>query len=88
MLYRHAIDLVRTQIELIQGNELNNDPYVSILPDIKSINSTVSKFYVQFIPICTDKKITSYEYSISIDDETSWIDVYIVEFKETILKII
>ena len=37
MLYRYAIDSVRTQIELIQGNELNNDPYVSILPDIKSI---------------------------------------------------
>ena len=82
MLYMHAIDLVRTQIELIQGNELNNDPYVSILPDIKSINSTVSKFYVQFIPICTDKKKTSYEYSISIDDETSWIDVYFVDSKK------
>jgi hypothetical protein len=82
MLYRYAIDSVRTQIELIQGNELNNDPYVSILPDIKSINSTVSEFYVQFIPICTDKKITSYEYSISIDDETSWFDVYFVNSKK------
>jgi len=53
-----------------------------ILPDIKSINSTVSEFYVQFIPICTDKKITSYEYSISIDDETSWFDVYFVNSKK------
>ena len=54
----------------------------SILPDIKSINSTVSEFYVQFIPICTDKKITSYEYLISIDDETSWFDVYFVNSKK------
>ena len=82
MLYRYAIDSVRTQIELIQCNELNNNPYVSILPDIKSINSTVSEFYVQFIPICTDEKITSYEYSISIDDETSCFDIYFVNLKK------
>jgi len=82
MLYRYAIDSVRTQIELIQGSELNNDPYVSIFPNIKSMNSTASKFYVQFIPMCTDKKTTSYEYSISIDDETSGFDVYFVDSKK------
>ena len=82
MLYRYAIDTVRNQIELIQGSELNNDPYVSILPNIKSTNSISSKFYVQFIPICTDKNTTSYEYSISIDDKTSWIDVYFVDSKK------
>jgi hypothetical protein len=82
MLYRYAIDSVRTQIELIQGSELNNDPYVSIFPNIKSMNSTTSEFYVQFIPMCTDKKTTSYEYSISIDDETSGFDVYFVDSKK------
>ena len=82
MLYRYAIDSVRTQIELIQGSELNNDPYVSIFPNIKSMNSTASEFYVQFIPMCTDKKTTSYEYSISIDDETSGFDVYFVDSKK------
>ena len=82
MLYRYAIDTVRNQIELIQGSELNNDPYISILPNVKSTNSISSNFYVQFIPICTDKNITSYEYSISIDDETSWIDVYFVDSKK------
>jgi hypothetical protein len=82
MLYRYAVDTVRNQIELIQGTELNNDPYVSILPAIKSTNSLESQFYVQFIPICTDKKITSYEYSISIDDETSGFDVYFVDSKK------
>ena len=78
MLYRYAIDTVRNQIELIQGSELNNDPYVSIFPNIKSKNSDTDNFYVQFIPICTAKSTTSYEYSISIDDETSWFDVYFV----------
>jgi len=39
-------------------------------------------FYAQFIPICTDKKVTSYEYSISIDGENSWVDVYFVDSKK------
>jgi hypothetical protein len=82
MSYRYAIDTVRNQIELIQGTELDSDTYVSIFPNIKSINSFESDFYVQFIPICTDKKITSYEYSVSIDDENSWVNVYFVDSKK------
>ena len=82
MTYRYAIDSVRNQIELIQGNELNDDPYISLFPNIKSENSVASEFYAQFIPICTDKNTTSYEYSISIDDETSWMDVYFVDSKK------
>jgi hypothetical protein len=80
--YRYAIDTVRNQIELIQGSELNADTYVSTFPNIKSTDSIESKFYVQFIPICSDKKITSYEYSISIDDKNSWFDVYFVDSKK------
>ena len=38
MLYRYAVDVVRNQIELIQGNELNNDPYIPIFSNIKSKN--------------------------------------------------
>ena len=79
MTYRYVIDTIRNQIELIQGSELNNDTYVSIFPNIKSMDSIESNFYVQFIPICSDKKITSYEYSISIDDRNSWFDVYFVD---------
>ena len=82
MSYRYAIDTVRNQIELIQGTELHSDTYVSIFPNIKSTDSIESNFYVQFIPICTDKKITSYEYSISIDDENSWFDVYFIDSKK------
>jgi len=82
MSYRYAIDSVRNQIELIQGTELHSDTYVSVFPNIKSIDSIESNFYVQFIPICTDKKITSYEYSISIDDENSWFDVYFIDSKK------
>ena len=81
MSYRYAIDSVRNQIELIQGTELHSDTYVSIFRNIKSVDSTESNFYAQFIPICTDKQITSYEYSVSIDDENSWFDVYFVDSK-------
>ena len=82
MTYRYAIDSVRTQIELIQGSKLNSDTYVSIIPNVKTINSVESNYYAQFIPICSDKKITSYEYSISIDDRNSWFDVYFVDSKK------
>ena len=81
MTYRYAIDTARNQIELIQGSELNDDTYVSTFPNIKSTNVVESNFYVQFIPICSDKTITSYEYSISIDDRNSWFDVYFVDSK-------
>ena len=60
MTYRYVIDSLRNQIELIQGSQLNSDTYVSILPNIKSINSADSNYYAQFIPICSDEKITSY----------------------------
>ena len=82
MTYRYAIDSVRTQIELIQGSKLNSDTYVSIIPNVKTINSVESNYYAQFIPICSDKRITSYEYSISIDDQNSWFDVYFVDSKK------
>jgi hypothetical protein len=82
MLYRYAVDVVRNQIELLQGNELNNDPYVPVFSNIKSKNLDTPKFYAQFIPICTDKDVTSYEYSISIDDKNSWFNVYFVNSKK------
>ena len=44
MTYRYAIDSVRTQIELIQGSKLNSDTYVSIIPNVKTINSVESNW--------------------------------------------
>ena len=55
---------------------------MSIIPNVKTINSVESKSYAQFIPMCSVKKITSYEYSISIDDRNSWYDVYFVDSKK------
>ena len=68
MLYRYAIDSFRTQIELIQGNQLNDDPYVLEFPNIPNTkygillqNDFSKQGYVQFIPICTAQDSTSYE---------------------------
>ena len=52
------------------------------MADVKTINSVESNYYAQFIPICSDKKITSYEYSIKIDGQNSWFDVYFVDSKK------
>lgn len=91
ILYRYAIDTVRNRIEYFQGNELNGNPYSSVFPnkknlnyDLNSQNSTIRNGYVQFIPICTDKEITSYEFSLKINDKKNGFDVYFVPSKESI----
>jgi hypothetical protein len=84
-LYRYAIDSVRNSIELLQGTQLNNDPYVSIYSNIpnekydsEKQKEIVKEGYVQFIPICTSKNLTSYEFAVSINDKNTAFDVYFV----------
>lgn len=89
--YRYAIDSFRNKIEVIQGTQLNDDPYVSLFPNIPNTKYDLEKQkefanqgYVQFIPICTDNDITSYEYAVSLNDENIAFDVYFVPSKEEI----
>jgi hypothetical protein len=89
--YRYAIDSIRNKIELIQGTQLNDDPYVSLVPniqnekyDIKNQREFVKEGYVQFIPICTVHESTSYEYAISLNDENIAFDVYFIPSKNEI----
>ncbi|RDJ31670.1 MAG: hypothetical protein DWQ18_05680 [Crenarchaeota archaeon] len=91
ILYRYAIDTVRNRIEYFQGNELNGDPYASSFPikknlnyDLNSQNEKIRGGYVQFVPICTDKETTSYEFSLKINDKKNGFDVYFVPSKESI----
>ena len=85
ILYRYAIDTIRNNLEYMQGNQLNNDPYVQIFPEIPNENydsekqkELVKQGFVQFIPIRTAKNSTSYDYSISINDENTAFDAYFV----------
>lgn len=73
----------------MQGDTLNKDPYVQIFPDITNENYNLEKQqqlvkqgFVQFIPICTAKDTTSYDYSVSINDEKIGFDVYFVDSKD------
>lgn len=84
-LYRYAIDSIRNNIEFFQGTQLSNDPYVSIYPNIPNEKYTAEKQkdlvkegYAQFIPICTSKNSTSYEFAVSINNENTAFDVYFI----------
>ena len=91
MLYRFAIDNLRSKIESIQGTQLNDDPYVSIFPNIPNSNyddkeqsDFVKQGYVQFVPICTANETTSYEYAITSNDENIAFDAYFVSSKDQV----
>ena len=83
-LYRYVVDSVRNYVEFIQGIRLNYDPYVSKFPNIVNDDydlenqKYLSGGYAQFIPICTSKDSTSYDYAISINDENVGFDVFFV----------
>ena len=77
ILYRYAIDIVRNKIDVIQGRELGDDPYVSTFPNI-SASSSINSGYAQFIPICTKHDTTTYDYAVSINDPDVSFDVYFV----------
>ncbi|MEJ2261608.1 MAG: hypothetical protein P8X83_08175, partial [Nitrosopumilaceae archaeon] len=88
ILYRYALDSLRSNLDFAQGKQLNNDPYVQIFPDIPNEKygladhqELTKQGFVQFIPICTAKQITSYDFSVSINDDTKGFDVYFVDSK-------
>ena len=84
-LYRYAVDSVRNRIEVIQGTQLSSDPYVSLYPNSENdkYNSEkqkeiIKQGYAQFIPVCTSKNSTSYEFAVSINDKNTAFDVYFI----------
>ncbi|MBT5200699.1 MAG: hypothetical protein HOK63_05655 [Thaumarchaeota archaeon] len=85
MLYRYVVDNFRSKINSVKGTQLNDDPYISIFPNIKNHNHDDEKQhellthgYAQFIPICTVNEFSSYEYSILLNDEKIAFDVYFI----------
>jgi hypothetical protein len=41
--------------------------------------SQIKQGYSQFIPICTEKDITSFDYSVRINDDSVGFDVYFIQ---------
>jgi len=53
--------------------EIENDSYDGVEQQLK-----IKDGFSQFIPICTSKESTSYDYSIKIDSDDLGFDVYFV----------
>jgi hypothetical protein len=83
--YRYAIDTIRNDIGFAQGTQLTHDPYVSKFPNVPNQNYDLKKQedllkggYAQFIPVCTAKNSTSYDFAVSVDDKKVGLDVFFV----------
>jgi len=42
--------------------------------------------YVQFIPVCTSRESTSYEYAISLNERNTAFDVYFVPSRDEMIN--
>lgn len=85
MLYRRIVDTLRAQYNHLTGLQSNSDPYIVAYPkitnkeyDILEQEAKLESNYSHFIPICSAKDVTSYDYSIKINDEKLGLDVYFV----------
>lgn len=81
ILYRRIVDSVTSQFSNLLGKQLNSDPYIIEYPIITNEKFTKTDFnsgYSYFIPICTVKEVTSYDYSVKVNDEDLAFDVYVV----------
>ena len=83
--YRHTIDVLSSQFNNLNGVQLNSDPYVIVYSPAQNTaydelqqNVMTKSGFSKFIPICTTKDVTSYDYSVSINDEKIGFDVYFV----------
>lgn len=84
-LYRYGVDQLRSVIQNAQNLQLNLDPYVPQLPDIPNTSyskaeqaSLVRQGYAQFIPVCISSEISSFVYTVSVNDPDIGFDVHFV----------
>jgi len=81
---RFGADTIRHHIEYVMGIQKSPDPNVNLYNPVKSRQDSqkhetqVRTGYSQFIPVCTDKKTTSFDYSVKINDEKVGFDVYFI----------
>ena len=85
ILYRRGIDTVRSHLSNLMGTQLNSEPYAAVYPtiqnneyDISEQKSKLDSGYSHFVPICTSKEVTSYDFSVKMNDEKLGFDVYFV----------
>ncbi len=81
---RFGADVIRHQIEYFAGKQKSQDPNITLYTSVKNNydddkhEEELKTGYSQFIPICTSKNITSFDYSVRINDSSVGFDVYFV----------
>jgi hypothetical protein len=81
---RFGADVLRHQIEYLTGLQQSPDPNITLYKSIQSKQdlqeheSQIKSGYSQFIPICTEKEKTTFDYSIRINDDSVGFDVYFI----------
>ena len=80
---RQGTDMFASYLDYMTGKqkESNNFTTFSIIKNTDLENGKEfdsNNVYSQFIPICTSKKITSFDYGIRVDDKELSFDVYFV----------
>ncbi|MBI5147486.1 MAG: hypothetical protein HZA84_09795 [Thaumarchaeota archaeon] len=82
---RFGADVIRHQIEYLAGKQESPDPNITLYAPIKSSQGDdeheekLKTGYSQFIPICTSKNTTSFDYSVRINDNSVGFDVYFIQ---------
>ncbi len=85
---RFGADVVRHQIEYILGLQKSPDPDITLYnpvpgrQDYLTHKAQIISGYSQFIPVCTEKNSTTFDYSLRINDSTVGFDVYFVPSAE------
>ena len=80
---RQGTDMFASYMDYITGKQKESDNFTTftkIQNDDKRDSSKLdsSNVYSQFIPICTSKENTSFDYGVRIDDDNLSFDVYFV----------
>ena len=83
--YRQSFDTIQQNIEYATGAQMSSDPYKIEFPNLKNHaysdskqKSMIEDGFAHFVPICTSKNLTSFDYSIRIDDESIGINAYFI----------
>jgi hypothetical protein len=81
---RFGADTIRHYVEYVMGIQKSPDPNINLytLAEGKQDKATheaqIRSGFSQFIPVCTQKDVTSFDYSIKLNDESVGFDVYFV----------
>ncbi|MEM3064789.1 MAG: hypothetical protein QW177_05390 [Candidatus Nitrosotenuis sp.] len=85
---RFGADVIRHQVEYLAGMQQSPDPNINMYTptpskqDKKEHEEQIKTGYSQFIPVCTDKETTNFDYAIRINDDAVGFDVYFVPSAE------